>query len=102
MSMKLPNLHSYSSVRTQVDLLKATDYTQKWCNHEISNFEYLMKLNTIAGRTYNDLSQYPIFPWILKDYTSEQIDLNDPDIYRDLGKPIGVLSKKNEDYVRQK
>ena len=34
--------------------------TQKWVQREISNFEYLMQLNTIAGRTYNDLSQYPV------------------------------------------
>ena len=33
---------------------------QKWLQREISNFEYLMHLNTIAGRTYNDLSQYPV------------------------------------------
>jgi Beige/BEACH domain len=33
---------------------------QKWVQREISNFEYLMHLNTIAGRTYNDLSQYPV------------------------------------------
>jgi len=33
---------------------------QKWVQQEISNFEYLMHLNTIAGRTYNDLSQYPV------------------------------------------
>lgn len=33
---------------------------QKWVLREISNFEYLMQLNTIAGRTYNDLSQYPV------------------------------------------
>ncbi len=30
---------------------------------ETSNFEYLMQLNTLAGRSYNDLSQYPVFPW---------------------------------------
>ena len=101
-SMKLPNLISNPTVRTQAELLKASDYTQKWCNHEISNFEYLMKLNTIAGRSYNDLSQYPVFPWILKDYTSESLDLNNPEVYRDLSKPVGVLNKKYEDYVRQK
>ncbi len=33
---------------------------QRWVCREISNFEYLMQLNTIAGRTYNDLSQYPV------------------------------------------
>lgn len=30
-----------------------------------------MHLNTLAGRTYNDLMQYPVFPWILADYESE-------------------------------
>lgn len=38
---------------------------------EISNFEYLMHLNTVAGRTYNDLMQYPVFPWVLADYQSD-------------------------------
>ena len=31
---------------------------------EISNFQYLMHLNTLAGRSYNDLTQYPVFPWV--------------------------------------
>lgn len=30
-----------------------------------------MYLNTLAGRTYNDYMQYPVFPWVLADYTSE-------------------------------
>jgi len=33
---------------------------QKWVNREMSNFDYLIQLNTIAGRTYNDLAQYPV------------------------------------------
>lgn len=28
-----------------------------WQNGEISNYEYLMALNTCAGRSYNDLCQ---------------------------------------------
>lgn len=40
---------------------------------EISNFQYLMHLNTLAGRSYNDLMQYPVFPWILADFDSEVI-----------------------------
>lgn len=47
---------------------------------------------TLVGRTYNDLSQYPVFPWILNDYSSEKIDLSNPAIYRDLSKPIGPYS----------
>ena len=30
-------------------------------------------------------------PWVLQDYTSATLDLNDPSIYRDLSKPIGAL-----------
>ena len=33
-----------------------------------------------------------MFPWILSDYTSEHIDLSDPNVYRDLRKPIGALN----------
>ena len=40
---------------------------------DISNFEYLMCLNTLAGRSYNDLMQYPVFPWIVQDYDTEVI-----------------------------
>ncbi|KAI6229287.1 Beige/BEACH domain-containing protein [Aphelenchoides besseyi] len=63
---------------------------QRWQRGEISNFNYLMYLNTMAGRTYNDLSQYPIFPWILKDYDSEVLDLTKPETFRDLSKPMGA------------
>jgi len=37
-------------------------------------------------------SQYPVFPWILADYTSDTIDLKDSRVYRDLSKPIGALN----------
>ena len=63
-SLRLPNL-LHSSSRSPAELLKSSGLTQKWVNREISNFEYLMQLNTIAGRTFNDLSQYPVFPWVI-------------------------------------
>lgn len=103
---------------------------QKWVLREISNFEYLMQLNTIAGRTYNDLSQYPVvstpcppnpglpggprtppaspnpnptqFPWILRDYVSETLDLTDPAVFRDLSKPIGVANERHARDVKEK
>lgn len=39
-----------------------------------------------AGRTYNDLNQYPIFPWVLTNYDSEELDLTLPGNFRDLSK----------------
>lgn len=46
----------------------------------------------MADRTFHDLTQYPVFPWIIQDYTSTVLDLNDTRIYRDLSKPIGALN----------
>ena len=59
----------------------------------MTNFEFLMYLNSFAGRTYNDLTQYPVFPWVIADYESEDIDLNDPKSFRDLSKPMGALGE---------
>nr|ACN54332.1 beige/BEACH domain protein [Epichloe festucae] len=66
---------------------------KRWQKGEVSNFHYLMMVNTMAGRTFNDLTQYPVFPWILADYTSEDLDLEDPATFRDLSKPMGAQTQ---------
>ena len=65
--------------------------TQQWVNREISNFDYLVMLNIYSGRSFNNVSQYPMMPWILTDYSSTVLDLSNPNIYRDLSKPIGAM-----------
>jgi len=66
--------------------------TLKWQNGLISNYDYLMYLNSSAGRTFNDLTQYPVFPWIIADYESSVLDLKKPETFRNLIKPIGALN----------
>ncbi|KAM3623131.1 uncharacterized protein V6R79_007410 [Siganus canaliculatus] len=82
------------SLATPKQLFKASNMTQRWQRREISNFEYLIFLNTIAGRTFNDLNQYPVFPWVITNYDSEELDLTLPSNFRDLSKPIGALNPK--------
>lgn len=67
--------------------------TKKWKMGELSNFYYLMIINTLAGRTFNDLTQYPVFPWVIADYTSETLDLSNPKTFRDLSKPMGAQTE---------
>lgn len=67
---------------------------ESWRRRDITNFEYLMILNTLAGRSFNDLTQYPVFPWVLADYTSEVLDYNRSSTFRDLSKPVGALDTK--------
>uniref|UniRef100_A0A7S4NG05 BEACH domain-containing protein n=1 Tax=Odontella aurita TaxID=265563 RepID=A0A7S4NG05_9STRA len=73
-------------------VFKNTHLTSLWQKRKISNFEYIMALNHMAGRTFNDITQYPVFPWVLADYTSETLDLNDSRTFRDLTKPVGALN----------
>ena len=68
----------------------------------MSNFSYLMALNTLAGRSYNDLTQYPVFPWILCDYESETLDLTDPGVYRDLSKPMGAIGPERAEQYQER
>ena len=101
LSLKPPNLY-FSKARSPADLLAGSGLTEKWMRREISNFDYLMHLNTIAGRTYNDLSQYPVFPWVLSDYTSETLDLNNPAMFRDLSMPVGALNPEKRADLKER
>jgi hypothetical protein len=77
-------------------------YLHAWTKGEISNFEYLMLLNKFASRSFNDISQYPVFPWILSDYTSAVLNLSAEESYRDLSSPVGALEPKcRSDAVRK-
>ena len=76
--------------------------TRAWVKGEISNFEYLMLLNTVAGRTLNDLTQYPVFPWVLASYTSKELDLSNPRTFRDLSKPMGCQSPSREQDFKER
>ncbi|XP_068245807.1 lysosomal-trafficking regulator isoform X3 [Palaemon carinicauda] len=90
-SSDLPNLSSKTTL---------PEVTTQWREGHITNFEYLTQLNKLAGRSFNDLMQYPVFPFILSNYTSDTLYLNDPSVYRNLKKPIAVQdSAKEEHYI---
>jgi factor associated with neutral sphingomyelinase activation len=69
-----------------------------WQRREISNAEYLMYINNEAGRSLNDLTQYPVFPHIIADYTSKSLKLDSRSTFRDLTKPVGALDQKRLEY----
>ncbi|XP_016145034.1 lipopolysaccharide-responsive and beige-like anchor protein isoform X3 [Sinocyclocheilus grahami] len=90
------------SLASPKQLYKASNLTQRWQRREISNFEYLMFVNTISGRTFNDLNQYPVFPWVITNYDSDALDLTLPSNYRDLSKPIGALNPKRAAFFSER
>ena len=63
--------------------------SKNWKSNKISNFDYLMLLNTLANRGYNVLSQYFIFPWIISNFPKEgNLNIFQNNFYRDLSYPI--------------
>ena len=69
---------------------------------KIGNFEYLMILNTLSGRSFNDIAQYPIVPWIYKDYDSDYLSLHDPDYFRDLTLPMGAIKESRRKDITER
>jgi hypothetical protein len=48
-----------------------------------------LRLNDCSGRSFSDTSIYPVFPWVLSDYRSASLSLNDAKEFRDLSQPNG-------------
>jgi hypothetical protein len=77
-----------------------TKIVEEWANWRISNFDFLLHLNALAGRSFLDLTQYPVFPWVIKEYKIDSllinmVNFNNQNHYlRDLTKPIGALGSE--------
>uniref|UniRef100_A0A8C1QEL9 Neurobeachin n=1 Tax=Cyprinus carpio TaxID=7962 RepID=A0A8C1QEL9_CYPCA len=84
------------SLASPKQLYKASNVTQRWQRREISNFEYLILI------TFNDLNQYPVFPWVITNYDCEDLDLTLPSNFRDLSKPIGALNPKRAAFFSER
>lgn len=85
-------LKSIRWVKDPVKEFQDMKFGDKWAEGNMSNFDYLMLLNKYGGRSYNDLNQYYVFPWVLSDYESQKLDLGNYKNFRDLNKPIGALN----------
>jgi hypothetical protein len=64
-----------------------------------------MILNILSGRTYKDLGQYPVFPWILneiKPNNDRKEDYEPKELieWRDLEKPVGALLPERVENVK--
>ena len=71
---------------------------EEWQNNNISTLHYIMWLNIFSGRSFNDLTQYPVLPWIITNYKNDKLSTKD---YRDLKIPIGMIEISKESQERK-
>ena len=66
--------HRYETYcQTHIDVV---ELIKQWQLGHISNFDYLLILNALAGRKFHDPNNHLIFPWI-NDFTTSTTNLRD-------------------------
>ena len=75
-------------------IMNLSSVYDQWKNWEISTIRLLMLVNIYANRSYNDVNQYPVFPWIIIDYSSDEFpkDISSKEVSRPLDTPMGMLT----------
>lgn len=107
LSTSCPTQHAQQQLAAAGALLEANStwlhrVMMAWQLGKVSNFDYLLYLNLAAGRSFNDLAQWPVFPWVLRDYSSAVLDLGREETFRDLSKPMGALTPARLEVFRQR
>ena len=83
--VELGHKHFFSAGRWSV---QGSPYKGRWIvfsEHWLFT-ELLFLSHVVIGRSFCDLNQYPVFPWVLTNYESDTLDLTDSNNYRDLSK----------------
>ena len=97
-NIKLPEI-----INDPISYFHTKNYTNDWLEGKISTVKYLLLINKFSGRTYNDLTQYLIFPWVLNDYS----DIKDKKNFRKMQYCMAIqdeaeLEKVKMQYEKEK
>ena len=107
-SNSLINLTNLIESNNKDKTLNLSLITDLWENNNLSNFSFIMILNIFSNRSFNDITQYPIFPLLfykllkeknLKKFerdiskTIEFLNLNELDNYSSEGNNLNLYSK---------
>ena len=85
-------------IRDPVKFFKEKKYYEKWVDDKISTYQYLLFINKFSSRSYNDINQYPIFPWIFRETNlGSQRNSGKIPVIRDLEFPISIKGSSLED-----
>ena len=84
---------------TKLKTYNISTKVEEWQNYTISTLEFLMWLNIYSGRSFHDLNQYPVFPWLITNYKNNKLNLLKD--LRNLNLPIGMLELSDQGIKRK-
>ena len=88
LNFNINNDINFCVINDPLNIFEKNGYKMKYQKGEISNFKYLLLVNKYSSRTYNDNSQYLVFPLLI---------MNSSKKLRDLSKAI-CLNKENKEH----
>ena len=91
-----PYIYDFILIKDPIKYFEDNKYFVKWKDSEISTYQYLLYINKFSSRSYNDINQYPIFPWIFLEssFGSHKKENNLPK-FRELSFPISIKNEKD-------
>ena len=75
------------------DYFKSQKIMNEWMEERLSTYEYLLFINKYSSRTFNDSNQYPIFPWLIKNYPPNTSTDED---FRNFKFPMAAQTEENQ------
>ena len=98
--------NNMNKIMYQNNYMNLSELYEKWKKWEISTMRLLMLINIYANRSFNDVNQYPVFPWIITDYKSDKLTESSlKQNLRPLDTPMGMLTinplaeDRKKDYI---
>ena len=92
-SDECPRQHLYADLKISLSTDWQTHF-MRWWSGDLSNYDYLLILNRIAGRRWGDHTFHPVMPWVI-DFSMKPDEDSDAG-WRDLGKSKWRLAKGDE------
>ncbi len=79
------------------------DIRDLWKNDKISTVEYLMWINIYGNRSFRDIAQFPVFPWLLSDYNTDTFEevAKNPKKLREFRLCMGMIALEEKGKERQ-
>ena len=89
---KLKNL-----IRKKDFLSEKSIFYEEWTKGLIPNYDYILLVNRYSSRSFNDPTQYYIFPWILNDYRSLETFTNKGKIFEMAFKQLSIMKEEMDE-----
>lgn len=92
--VKLPPLgHFASPLQSHIN----EQILSRWLRGRVTNYEYLLHINDVSGRSPRDTPQYPIMPWVHSNYSAKTIQEAG---LRNLSLPLGAINEERLTFLK--